>query len=627
MTEQEFIAEAKRRGKSREETLRKFRELKASGAFSNGAVAAEPSQPPNEDLPPMEQAQAPSPQRDWRETAGDYIPDWMSEFAAAANREVADVVDFLGPNGINAVLSLAGSNRRVPTLSSTKFGATPVLGSEGLDTGIEGGFMEPGAAREAVRAAGALTTAAGGFKSVPRAADKAGSMLADLVGAGSSAVTAGFRPAVEGAQAVGELSSLRIPERASTARNRDAVRSVMDRTGDATSFGMDFDPKSLQVVREGRGGPQSQAALQGLREPIVAMVRDASPAGKAKMRKMLDIVDGSLRNEEFRALNRVGDVVGESIANRTRVLLQANKAAGRRVNAAAKALEGEAVDVQPAMNQFISDLDEMGVGLSTDGGVSWSFEGSDIEGLEGIERSVSKLLERLSKNRNIDAQAVHRMKRQIDETVTYGKKADGLGGNTVRVMKALRRNLDQALDQRFPAYKEANDRFSQTRGALDSLQDAAGKRIDLTGENAETALGTLSRRVLGNAVSRQDLLRGLKMVDDVAKDVLANPSKVVGQVRDGAGSASPRLGATLKELDDDLIKQIQFVSNLEEVFGTNAANSMLGELQKTADRVGDNVLMGNKAGAGLELLRAGRDKLRGVNQENALKAFRELLKE
>ena len=40
MTEEEFIREAKRRGKSREETLAKFKQLKAAGAFDTAAPAA-----------------------------------------------------------------------------------------------------------------------------------------------------------------------------------------------------------------------------------------------------------------------------------------------------------------------------------------------------------------------------------------------------------------------------------------------------------------------------------------------------------------------------------------------------------------------------------------------------------
>ena len=40
----------------------------------------------------------------------------LAEFAAGANRSIAGFLDFLGPDNINAVLELAGSEKRVPNL-------------------------------------------------------------------------------------------------------------------------------------------------------------------------------------------------------------------------------------------------------------------------------------------------------------------------------------------------------------------------------------------------------------------------------------------------------------------------------------------------------------------------------
>ena len=43
----------------------------------------------------------------------------LAELAAGANRTIAGVLDFLGPDNINAVLELAGSEKRVPTFSGS----------------------------------------------------------------------------------------------------------------------------------------------------------------------------------------------------------------------------------------------------------------------------------------------------------------------------------------------------------------------------------------------------------------------------------------------------------------------------------------------------------------------------
>ncbi len=73
--------------------------------------------------------------------------NFMAELAAGANRSVAEFVDFLGPDTANAILSLAGSETRVPTLVESI-------------PGIKGGFMEEGLGRDITRAAGEVVPSA-----------------------------------------------------------------------------------------------------------------------------------------------------------------------------------------------------------------------------------------------------------------------------------------------------------------------------------------------------------------------------------------------------------------------------------------------------------------------------------
>lgn len=95
--------------------------------------------------------------------------DVLGELAAGANRSVTEFVDFLGPDTANAILSLAGSEARVPTLTESI-------------PGIKGGYMEPGLARDVVSATGGAATAATGVagllkqsaKSLPAAASQTG---------------------------------------------------------------------------------------------------------------------------------------------------------------------------------------------------------------------------------------------------------------------------------------------------------------------------------------------------------------------------------------------------------------------------------------------------------------------
>lgn len=69
----------------------------------------------------------------------------LTEFAAGANRTIAGFLDFLGPDNINAVLELSGSDKRVPTFSQL--------------TTLAGEF-DPSLAGRAAATAGELTPAA-----------------------------------------------------------------------------------------------------------------------------------------------------------------------------------------------------------------------------------------------------------------------------------------------------------------------------------------------------------------------------------------------------------------------------------------------------------------------------------
>lgn len=64
------------------------------------------------------------------------------EVMAGINRGAVDTLNFLGPDQVNAVLQLSGSEKSIPTFSDIP----------GVNQATEGYFMEPGAARDVVRA-------------------------------------------------------------------------------------------------------------------------------------------------------------------------------------------------------------------------------------------------------------------------------------------------------------------------------------------------------------------------------------------------------------------------------------------------------------------------------------------
>lgn len=345
------------------------------------------------------------------------------------------------------------------------------------------------------------------------------------------------------------------------------------------------------------GGPRVRtdriavaAINQGFDEGVIAAIKGATDADRLKFLEMVNIMERGKKNARFAALNRPSDIAGDALLERFNVVLNANKIAGKELDGIAQSLKGRQVDPGPAIDQFLGDLDSMGITLKRDNTVN--FRGSDIEGLTAPEAAIKRIVRRLSSPQTLDAFELHRMKKFIDEIVTFGKQGEGLAGKTERILKNLRRNLDGILDEGFPEYNRVNTTFSETIGAIDAFQDVAGRKMNLTGPNASRATGTLMRRLLSNAQSRVTLLDAVDEIEKIAA----------------------RYGGAF---DDDLLTQILFVDELDSVFGPVARTSFSGQIAQNIPR--------SKADLLDRAVQATVDTFRGVNQDAAFAAIKELL--
>ena len=318
------------------------------------------------------------------------------------------------------------------------------------------------------------------------------------------------------------------------------------------------DQQRNRVVRD----PQAINAInQGIDEGVVASIKTGSAADRRKMSSMLDTLEKGLRNREFSVTNRPSDVLGNSVVDRFDVVRKTNRDAGRRLDGAAKRLKGRQADFDQPLNNFVDDLDSLGIRF--DNGTP-NFEGSVIEGNKAAEQLVGNLVKRIRRNPNPDAFQMHQLKKFIDDQVTFGKSAEGLAGQTENVVKSFRRAIDQSLDGKFDEYRRINDTYSETRQVLDDLQDAAGRKIDLTSENANKSLGTLMRGLLSNNRSRVQLLDAITALDNT----------------------SAKFGGTF---DDSLLKQAIFVDELDRVFGPVARTSFQGQIAQAIGRTPSSV--------------------------------------
>ena len=383
--------------------------------------------------------------------------------------------------------------------------------------------------------------------------------------------------------------------------NQRIIKSQLTQTPDSVDL-VNVRLSGSQVV------PDNEAATaikQGWKDGTVASIKAATDKDRQAMTKMLNIFKMGEKREAFRAMNRPADILGDTVQSRVDFLAKANQQAGRAIDRIANTrLRGQGVDYDPAINTFLGDLGKLGVKVELDqNGVAKAIlQGSDIQGDKAAQRILNTVLERLSTAKAPDAYGVHTAKRFIDTQVSYGKKnmANPLTSQAERALKDLRRNLNQSLGEKFPVYKAANEKYSDTITALDDLQKAAGTQIDFDSENANKALGTAMRKLTSNYGTRANLIDSLEQANQVAS----------------------KYGM---KLDDDIMNQLIFVNELDRMFGAAAQTSLKGQVSE-AMQTGLDIARGNAAQRAMELVTEKAQNLRGVNKENAIKAMEEILK-
>jgi len=347
----------------------------------------------------------------------------------------------------------------------------------------------------------------------------------------------------------------------------------------------------------------SEALKQGFEDRVISTIKSGSEKDRQNMLKMLNVHKLGKKSADFAAKNRPSDIIGNAIEERVSYLTKAKKQAGNDIESTANALKGKRVNYDPAINEFMNELDDIGVKVSTDEGgkININLIGSDIEGDIASKKLLTTIFNRLVNTDVPDAYGVHRAKRFIDTQVSYGKtKANPLSKTTENIVKDLRRNLNSSLAEFSPEYKAANTKYSDIINTLDDIQQAVGTKVDFDSPNAAKAFGTSSRKILSNYGSRTQMIDAIDKIDSTAK----------------------KYGM---KVDDDIVKQVIFANEIDRMFGSPAATSFKGQIEQALEKGVDTARRGIVDSA-LDIAKSGLEKARGINEENAVKSMEELLK-
>jgi hypothetical protein len=506
----------------------------------------------------------------------------LGEFAAASNKSIFQFLDFIGPNNVNAVLSLAGSDKRIPTFEGELAG---------------GNYMDAGKGRDAVQGLGQLLPAAVGMAPIQgRNLASASGITQEALGLGAAKVTEPIKTAAKATMATIDNA---LPSKAKEAAKLPLYRG----TGDVVTAGFKLDDAGRVIKDE----VQKKALKAGIDEGAVAMISAANKETKSRLKEMVNVLETGRGNLEFRNFNPPQRVVGQSIKERLSIIQEANKKAAGNLDSVAETLKGKPVDVSPAINQFLEDLAGEGVTFNPKTG-ALNFSDSTIEGLTEAQRIIKRTVRRLysTSDPTQNAHRVHTAKKFIDEQVSYGKTQAGLSGKMEGLVKRLRHNLDEILDKNFPEYDKVNTTYSETRSVIDEVQSLAGKKVNLMSDSSDKALGVMSRKVLSNYNTGAPMEDMFAQLDEVAKRYST---------------------ATSKGTNDELLKIISAESEIRKMFPSALKpNTFQGEIGAEVGRGAMDAATGNKIG----LFKRAYDaagKVFSKSDEQKIQALKDLLAE
>lgn len=461
----------------------------------------------------------------------------------------------------------------------------------GTLTGIIGeltGRLKPGEGLEEAQALASKLTFAPRTEAGQEFVGDIGETLGALPPVG---LTGGVIPKI-GAPSI-KLPKIKLPKSRNKALNalgeaapEQVLKSFNKKLGDEH-----FTPRIFNMVKTAR--------KQGFDDSVTTLVANASPTDRRKMAQMVSIVEKGKGDARAKALTRAADVAGDALVKKIDFVKSNNEQAGKQLGRIATGLKGKDVDIKEPVNKFFNDMDELGVAFDDNG--KPDFAGSQIEGVAPAESLVNKIALRIKRNPNPDALEAHQFKKFIDENVSFGKSAEGLGGKTEKVAKSLRKGVNDSISDKFDNYKEANKRFSDTITALDELQDVAGRKLDFAGPNADKAAGTLLRSQTNNTKGRANLLTAIKNLEDTAK----------------------KYGGSF---DDDILNLSIFADELDAVFGSGARTSLRGEVGKAGVDAAIDISQMTIPGALAVGAKAVTKRARGINEMNQLKAIKNLLR-
>ena len=563
----------------------------------------------------LSQQQPQQPQQGQTVFTGDFVPTDEAMAQQGGKFNQAQEKDFTAREQLVAGLETAGTLVTGATTGAGGF----LLGSLGGAIGELTGLLDEGQGYKlAEDAAAALTftpKTEAGQQLIKEIAEPLSALPPVIMGAPqvitlptAKALTASSKAASKGIGAVKRV-----------AQNASATKKVLADEIAAGNINTGNIAKTLDADGTLITNPKTKAAM-GLIDNKEAAYSAAinfelmNPSTKSQASKALNVIEENYRSGDPVKImeNRPAKVVGESLANRA---LKLNKVKQKASNSIKTLIEGDfgstSIGTQKPLSSFINELSEAGIPVNDNKGKLSVDLSESIINLNEVmtEPKLNIILNKLNKG-NITAKESHRLKRQLNEAVSYDPQAVG----TTKVSKEIEsavKNLSSALNESMreasPIYKKANERYSNVIDALKSADKMLGNNIMIGDDLAASKLGSLAKRIGTNLASKEQVYDLIDSLDTaIAKSV---PKKDRPQ--------------------DDIRRQVAFLADLEKIFNVESAQSPFGFQSRIAQGALE-AATGSPTGVMAETGKFVLDRFRAMSKQDfndKMKATRSLLRE
>ena len=304
-------------------------------------------------------------------------------------------------------------------------------------------------------------------------------------------------------------------------RNPRAKRALLASEIKKGNPNIELVTKALNESGEIITRPASKRAVKVLggdhvAQGTVAVIENMSPASKAQVRKQLKNIERGHIEPLFGDANRPSNTLGEAIYDRAVAINKVNDKAGETIGKTARGLSEINVDISQPNNQFLNQLNDLGVTFSRgdDGWVTPDFSRSKFVG--GSQQLMTVLVNDLL-NKTPDFETAHKLKRIIRDNVDFDPGGTGqIKGDSQKMLRDLATGIDDILDSTSPEYKKANESFAKTIKLKNDFDKLMGKDIDLSDKTAASAiLGNKAMRVDSNAPTGVVINKLFTDADDV----------------------------------------------------------------------------------------------------------------